>query len=219
MHRNPTFKPRRQAFYRQSTRRARRQLNEVHWAVRAARTAPPLVHYASLFDAQMLQRVSELPVEGNVLDRLRGDLCGFSGELVCVGNRNVEQFQKGREASGFLGWFVPGLGAAKAGKGLKVARGLDDAAKLATRPKLRPTKHYLDRKINRQIRSAEVLDAYKSPLRVGPVRYDKFGRPSRLFQGRRAQVVVNPQTGDVVSVYPTGSRLRRQLLRRAGVGE
>lgn len=31
-----------------------------------------------------------------------------------------------------------------------------------------------------------------------------------------AQVAITPQTGVIVTAFPTGSRLRRQLLRRAG---
>jgi RHS repeat-associated protein len=93
----------------------------------------------------------------------------------------------------------------------------DVGAALAVRPKLKPSRHYLqDRKIERNLRTADVFDAYKNPLAVGPARYDAFGRPSMLFQGRNAQVAVNPQTGEIVTAFPTGSRLRRQLLRRAG---
>ncbi len=109
-----------------------------------------------------------------------------------------------------------------AASGLVVAtKGADEAADvgtdLAVRPKLKPSRHYLhERKMERQLRTANVFDAYKNPLAVGPTRYDPFGRPSTLFQGRNAQVAVNPQTGEIVTAFPTGSRLRRQLMGRAG---
>jgi hypothetical protein len=73
--------------------------------------------------------------------------------------------------------------------------------------------------MERSIRTADVLDAYKHPLKVGEVRWDPIEGPSILFQGRNAQTAVNPWTGKIVSAYPTGSKLRRKLLRDAGLGE
>ena len=110
-----------------------------------------------------------------------------------------------------------------AGRG-KAAKAGDDVAAvgtdLAVRPKLNPGYHYLHvRKMQRSIRTADVLDAYKHPLKVGEVRWHPIEGPSILFQGRNAQVAVNPWTGKIVSAYPTGSKLRRKLLRDAGLGE
>jgi RHS repeat-associated protein len=106
--------------------------------------------------------------------------------------------------------------------GSVAAKAGDDVAEvgadLAVRPKLKPSWHYLhERKMERSLRTADVLDAYKNPLAIGKTRYDEFGRPSILFQGRNAQVAVNPQTGEIVTAFKTGSRVRRQLLRRAGL--
>lgn len=115
----------------------------------------------------------------------------------------------------------PPAGHLRGSRKVLAPKGADETADvgtdLAVRPKLKPSRHYLhERKMERQLRTADVFDAYKNPLAVGPVRYDPFGRPSTLFQGRNAQAAINPQTGEIVTAFPTGSRLRRQLLRRAG---
>ncbi len=53
-------------------------------------------------------------------------------------------------------------------------------------------------------RPAAILDALRNPKNVTSG-VDKQGRPFQVFTGKDARVVVNPQTGRVVSVNPLGS--------------
>jgi hypothetical protein len=73
--------------------------------------------------------------------------------------------------------------------------------------------------MERSLRTADVLDAYKHPLKVGEVKMGPIKGPSILFQGRNAQVAVNPWTGEIVTAYRTGSKLRNKLLRQGGLPE
>jgi hypothetical protein len=81
------------------------------------------------------------------------------------------------------------------------------------------TKHSLNQKINRQVKSADELDAVKNPLKKTEVKYDSQGRPSEKFIGEKATVAVNPETGKVVTVHPTGSKLAERLKRQQGGGQ
>jgi hypothetical protein len=60
-----------------------------------------------------------------------------------------------------------------------------------------------------------ILDALKNPLKIGDVKIDQLGRQSQRFIGEMGEVVVNPQTGKIISVNPTSTskaaRLRSQL--------
>jgi hypothetical protein len=68
-------------------------------------------------------------------------------------------------------------------KGHGVDRAIGDAAKRAgTRPQA-------------------ILDALKNPTKVVSG-FDDLGRPFEVFTGQNARVVVNPQTGKIISVNP-----------------
>ena len=66
------------------------------------------------------------------------------------------------------------------------------------------------------VRPEAILDALTKPLKVGKVVYDKFGRPSQRFVGKLGEVVVNPNTGKIISVNPTSSAKAARLLRKSG---
>jgi hypothetical protein len=66
------------------------------------------------------------------------------------------------------------------------------------------TKHGLNQKITRQVKSSDVKKAIKSGV-VGQVKTDSKGRPSQKLVGRKATVVVNPKTKKIVTVHPTSS--------------
>ena len=51
-----------------------------------------------------------------------------------------------------------------------------------------------------------------NPLKIGLVKYDKAGRPSFTVTGLKATLAVNPDTGVIVTCYPTHSRTREKLL-------
>lgn len=73
------------------------------------------------------------------------------------------------------------------------------------------SRHYLDQKINRMVRSADVLDALKNPLKGKAVKVDAQGRPSQQIIGEKATVVQNPETGTLINTWPTSSKVAEKL--------
>lgn len=57
-----------------------------------------------------------------------------------------------------------------------------------------------------------IQDAIENPPEIGPVKYDKAGRPPFSVTGLKATLTVNPDTGVIVTCYPTHSRTREKLL-------
>jgi len=113
------------------------------------------------------------------------------------------------------GWLL--RGAAQLARGARAATKVDDvadAARASTQSGIAVTRHGVNQKINRGVRSADELDAIRNPLDVRPVRVDELGRPSQRVVGRKAEVVRNPDTGKIVSVNPTSTRKAERLQRR-----
>ncbi|MBN8589486.1 MAG: hypothetical protein J0L94_14330 [Rhodothermia bacterium] len=77
-------------------------------------------------------------------------------------------------------------------------------------------KHGLDRVIERGVKPNAILDAIKNPLKTGNVVTDQLGRQSQRFIGQFGEVVVNPQTGKIISVNPTSSSKAAKLLKQLG---
>ncbi len=92
--------------------------------------------------------------------------------------------------------------------------GVQKSTNVNSKSTLSYTEHGLDQKITRGVRSADVLDAYKKPLEVRPVKIDDLGRPSQRFIGSRAEVAINPETNKIVSVNPTSSAKVARILRK-----
>ena len=82
------------------------------------------------------------------------------------------------------------------------------------------TKHGVDRAIGSVGRSgvkpSAILDALKNPLAISNVVTDQLGRQSQRFIGRFGEVVVNPQTGRIISINPTSSSKAAKLLKQLG---
>lgn len=97
-----------------------------------------------------------------------------------------------------------------------VAVGEDEVLVHNTCP-ITPTRHSVNQKINRGVSTADELDAYRNPLQVRDVVYDELGRPSQRYVGRQAEVVLNPETGGIVSVNPTSTSKLQRLLRQLGL--
>ena len=68
--------------------------------------------------------------------------------------------------------------------------------------------------MNRQVKSSDELDAIRNPLDVRPVKVDSLGRPSQRIIGEKAEIVINPETGKVVSINPTSSKKAARLKRK-----
>lgn len=63
---------------------------------------------------------------------------------------------------------------------------------------------------------SSILDALKNPLKINNVVTDQLGRQSQRFIGQFGEVVVNPQTGRIISVNPTSSSKAAKLLQQLG---
>ena len=102
-----------------------------------------------------------------------------------------------------------GAGAVK--QGLRAANGIEISCF---------TSHGVDRAIGslgrNGVNPTSILDALKSPLKINETVIDKFGRASQRFIGRFGEVVVNPQTGKIISVNPTSSSKAAKLLKLIG---
>ena len=94
-----------------------------------------------------------------------------------------------------------------AAKGIKTANGIEITGF---------AKHGLNRAIERGVKPDAILDAIKNPLKIGNVVTDQLGRQSQRFIGRYGEVVINPQTGQIISVNPTSSSKAAKLLKQLG---
>ena len=71
-------------------------------------------------------------------------------------------------------------------------------------------KHCVEQSLKRNVEVSHCLDALVNPLHVSSVRYSPRGEPSQLYIGNSATIAVNPDTGKAVTVYTTGSRVRKK---------
>ena len=70
--------------------------------------------------------------------------------------------------------------------------------------------HSLERGDERGVTLAAVTDAVTKPLHVNAVRVDEKGQKSQRFIGEMATVNVNPDTGNIVTVWKTGQKTRKR---------
>ncbi|WP_199141767.1 hypothetical protein [Pedobacter sp. ASV12] len=68
--------------------------------------------------------------------------------------------------------------------------------------------------MERGVKPSAILDALKKPLKTGSIVTDQLGRQSQRFIGQFGEVVVNPQTGKILSVNPTSSSKAAKLLNK-----
>jgi hypothetical protein len=61
-----------------------------------------------------------------------------------------------------------------------------------------------------------ILDAVKNPLKIFDAVTDQLGRSSQRLIGREAEVVINPNTGKIISVNPTSSKKVARLTKVKG---
>ncbi|WP_425521708.1 RHS repeat-associated core domain-containing protein [Xanthomonas vasicola] len=115
---------------------------------------------------------------------------------------------KGNGAMAVLEIATLGKGGTVLKAGEKIAEG---AAKISIKGM---TGHAVDQAINRGVKPAQIVDAIKDPLKVAEAKVDALGRQSQKIVGEKATVVVNPETGKIVTVYPTSSRTAERLLEQ-----
>jgi hypothetical protein len=75
------------------------------------------------------------------------------------------------------------------------------------------SQHATQRINERTVSQSDINDALKNPLKVTEVNYDAQGRPSVKYIGNNTTVIVNPDTGKVITVYPTSTQRVRSILK------
>lgn len=61
------------------------------------------------------------------------------------------------------------------------------------------SKHVVDRAVLRSFDTESTLDALQNPVQIGKIKIDNAGFPSQKFRGKSAEIVVNPETGNIIS--------------------
>ncbi len=78
--------------------------------------------------------------------------------------------------------------------------------------KINDISHHLKlRAVEREISSRDIEDALRNSLGIGKIKYDDKGRPSKEYIGENARVQINPDTGKIVAVWRTSSKLRKKI--------
>ena len=72
--------------------------------------------------------------------------------------------------------------------------------------------HAQQRTVERNVSQSDINDALKNPLKVTEVQYRENG-PSVKYIGNNVTVVVNPETGNIITVYPTSTQRVNSLLK------
>lgn len=73
--------------------------------------------------------------------------------------------------------------------------------------------HTIDRAGQRGVSKGDVLDAIQNPLHIDSVKTDQYGRRSQRFVGRTATVNINPDNGNIATVWKTGESTRKKYER------
>ncbi len=115
-------------------------------------------------------------------------------------------------------FIVPGGGQGGAAAGGAAKKGIKTASGLIVDGFAHP--HALNRVIGSPgrlgVKPQAILDALKNPLKINNIVIDDLGRHSQRFVGQFGEVVVNPQTGKIVSVNPTSTKKAQRLMRQLG---
>lgn len=73
------------------------------------------------------------------------------------------------------------------------------------------SEHFIIRAVQREIPIEDIHEALQNPLKVGKIKTDSIGQISQEFIGDKAIVQVNPETGNLVTLWKTSYKLRRKL--------
>ena len=70
--------------------------------------------------------------------------------------------------------------------------------------------HLVDRAIQREITAEQVSNALINPLKIGKIKENDNGK-SQEYVGEDARVIINPDTGNIITVWKTSTRLKNKL--------
>lgn len=72
------------------------------------------------------------------------------------------------------------------------------------------TAHASERMAERGIADADVQDALKNPIHTKEITTDSMGRRSQIIIGKEATVCINPDTGQTITTWKTGTKTRKK---------
>lgn len=75
------------------------------------------------------------------------------------------------------------------------------------------SKHTIERAAERNVSRADIISALEKPLNIRDIVVDDNGRKSQRFIGENATVNINPDTGNVITVWKTGSATKKKYLK------
>jgi len=135
-------------------------------------------------------------------DTYQTEGAGAAAKSAAVGAALTAAGAGAAKAAGSIGKRIDGFFRKDAAEGRKTSEGIGY------------TKHGLNQRINREVPTADVLDALRDPLKVNEVKIDSLGRPSQRTVGTGAEVVRNLETGNIVSVNKTSTKKAERLYRQ-----
>ena len=75
------------------------------------------------------------------------------------------------------------------------------------------SQHTLERAIERGVPIDGIIDGLTHPLKIGEIVVDELGRKSQRFFGNTVTVNINPDTGNIITVWKTGKSTKKKLLK------
>lgn len=71
--------------------------------------------------------------------------------------------------------------------------------------------HLLERKNMRNIKVDDIADTFTNPLKIDKIKIDEEGRKSIKIIGERTTVSINPDNGNLITVWKTGNRTVKKI--------
>lgn len=72
------------------------------------------------------------------------------------------------------------------------------------------SQHLKERAVERNISANNIKDSLENPLKIGKIKKKDNGN-SQEYIGENARVIINPDTGNIITVWKTSSKLRSKL--------
>ncbi|MDU3526425.1 minor capsid protein [Clostridium sp.] len=72
------------------------------------------------------------------------------------------------------------------------------------------SEHLIDRAIQRNVLGKDAKDALINPLKIGKIKKKDNGKSQEII-GENARVIINPDTGNIITVWKTSTKLRNKL--------
>lgn len=70
--------------------------------------------------------------------------------------------------------------------------------------------HFVGQSISRKVSQKDIVDALTNTLDYGKIKVDSKGRRSQEYIGASARVQVNPDTGELITVWQTSTKLKKK---------